>query len=95
MLRGKYIALNACIEKNNKINKLSTNFTHNLSENRAGRNTGQLILRGQHNADAKIHSRHYNNMHNLLLVTCLEISYKHLCTKIVTVKIYVQPLGAI
>lgn len=39
--------------------------------------------------DIKIH------MHNLLLVTCLEISYKYLCTRIVTVKIYVQPLGAI
>lgn len=58
VLRGKYIALNACIEKNSKINKLSTNFTHNLSENRAGRDTGQLILRGQHNADAKICSRY-------------------------------------
>lgn len=44
VLRGKYMALNAYIEKNSKINKLSTNFAKDHSENRVGRNTGQLIL---------------------------------------------------
>lgn len=43
VLRGKYIALGAYLEKNSKINKPSTNLAQDFSENRTGRNTGQLI----------------------------------------------------
>lgn len=54
LFRVKYIALNAYIEKKSKINKISTNFTQNLSENREGKNTWWFILWGQHNPDTKI-----------------------------------------
>lgn len=42
--RGKYKGLNAKVKKMSKINKISTNFKQNLSENREGRNNCQVAL---------------------------------------------------
>lgn len=67
MSRGKYIALNADADKKSKINLKSANFTQSLLENWEGQNTWQIII---------LMPKFKINVHNLSLVTYLEISSK-------------------
>lgn len=76
VFRGKYIALNTDVDKKSNINKMSANFTQNLSENREGTlhksfyEGSIIILMPNFVKDIKI------NMHNLFTVIHLEISSK-------------------